>query len=286
METAWRLVLEGTTVGAMYALLALGLGLVFGVLNFVNLAHGEIVSVAVYVTVISFTPLDSYVLSGLVGFTVATVFGMVMYGGGLRLVARRSHFVQIVVTFAIVLLLQNAYLLTFGAESRSSQLGQTAVVELFGARILRARLIAGLVGVLLIVVVAALVQRTNFGRSMRAMASNPAGAEVTGVNPRRTGLWAFLVGSALAAAAGVLIAPFTPTEPHYGLDLTMRAFLIVIIASAGNTGGILATAIGVGIIEAVGVSYLPQSIATSVVYLAIIPVLLFRPRGLFARRTA
>ncbi|MQA24142.1 MAG: hypothetical protein GEU94_01435 [Micromonosporaceae bacterium] len=286
METVWRLVLEGTAVGTVYALLALGLGLVFGVLNFVNLAHGEVVAVAVYVTVTAFAVFDSYLLSGLVGFGVATAFGMAMYGGGLRFIARRSHFLQIVVTFAIVLVLQNAYLLVFGPEAQSSQLGQTAVVEVFGTRILRARLIAGLVGVALVVAVAVLVARTTFGRSLRAMAANPFGAEVTGVDSRRTAARAFVVGAALAAAAGVLIAPFTPTEPHHGLDLTVRAFLIVIIASPGSTGGILATAVAVGVFETVGVSYLPQSIATSVIYLAIIPVLLFRPRGLFAGRTA
>lgn len=283
MDTVWRLVLEGTTVGAVYALVALGLGLVFGVLNFVNLVHGEIVVVALYVTVIAFATLDSYLLAGIVAFAVATGFGMAMYGGGLRFVARRSHFLQIVFTFALVLVLQNAYLLVFGAEARSSQLDQTAVIELFGARILRARLVAGLVGVALVIAVAALVARTTFGRGLRAIAANPFGADVTGVNSRRTGALAFLVGAALAAVAGVLIAPFTPTEPHAGLELTLRAFLIVIIASAGSTAGILATACAVGVVEAVGVSYLPQSIATSVVYLAIIPVLLFRPRGLFAK---
>ena len=286
MDTIWRLTLEGTSVGAVYALLALGLGLVFGVLNFVNLVHGEIVVVAVYVTVVAFAAFDSYLLAGAVAFCAATAFGMAMYGGGLRFVARRSHFLQIVFTFALVLVLQNAYLLVFGAEARSSQLDRTAVVELFGARILQARLIAGLIGIALVIAVAILVARTNFGRSLRAMAANPFGADVTGINSRRTGALAFLVAAALAAAGGVLIAPFTPAEAHFGLELTMRAFLIVIIASAGSTGGILATACAVGVIEAIGVSYLPQSIATSVVYLAIIPVLLFRPRGLFARRAA
>lgn len=280
--------LEGLTTGSIYALVALGLGLIFGVMNVVNLAHAEVTIVALYLTIVVYEAgVESLVLAASIGFLGATAFGVAMYFGAMRYVMKsENHFRQIVFTFAIVLFLQNGYLLVFGPEPKLNQLGMSQTVDLLGVPFLVSRLLAGVVGVVLVLLISVLVFRTNFGRSMRAVAADPFGAEVTGVSASRTGAKTFALSVALAAAAGVLIAPFTTATSTLGLELTIRAFLVVIIAGAGSPVGILLTGLGLGIVESFGVTFMPSAIATTLVYVAIIPILLFRPRGLFTRATA
>lgn len=276
-----HLLLDGLTTGAIYALVAAGLGLVFGVLGFVNLAHGEVVAVSVFATIVSYqTIASSFVVAACVGIAAGALFGIVLYHLALRFAVARSHFVHIVFTLAIVLFMQSLYLVVLGPEDRTDQLGMTSVVDIGGNRIAQSRIIAGIAGIVVLLALAFVIKRSAFGRSVRAVAANRFGAVVAGISLNGTAWRTFLLGAVLAATAGALSAPFTPATAHLGLDLTLRAFVIVILAGAGTIGWILVAGMAIGLVESAGLTYLPQAIAPTLVYLVIIPVLLFLPKGL------
>ncbi|SEE26615.1 amino acid/amide ABC transporter membrane protein 1, HAAT family [Rhizobiales bacterium GAS188] len=277
---------EGILLGGMYALFALGLSLVFGIMRLVNLAHGDLIVLA------AFLVLATIMATGvpLAVATVLTILAMFVLGYVLqRAVLERvlgdDIMPPLLVTFGLSIVLQNGLLFIFGADSRRLQAGAFEASSLALGQGLSVGL-APLTGLIAAIIVIALLQmlfyRTSLGRAFRATADNPQIAELMGINPRN--IYAVAVGISLAvsAIAAVSLGIRANFDPSVGPARLLYAFEAVIIGGLGSLWGTLAGGIVLGLAQTIGARLNPewQILAGHVAFLAVLTI---RPHGLFPR---
>ena len=287
------------TIGTLYALMALGLSLIFGVLKLVNFAHGESMMVGGYLyyflatsfLVTSFgIPLYlAFILTipflYLFGIIIEKIFLRSAYG---RNMARYDEYV-ILVTFTLGIFLQNLALPIFGPYNRQAPAlfkGRVIVGDLVivGDRITAAGIAFIIIGVLLF-----FLYRTYLGKGLRAVAQNPAAASIIGINVSRMRGLAFGVGISLSGISGALLGPIFIVNPGMGIPFAVKAFVIVVLGGMGSIKGSIIGAYLLAIVESFGSVYLPdptRALAYKDAYglLLLILVLLVRPQGLFGEK--
>jgi branched-chain amino acid transport system permease protein len=276
--------LEGVLLGGVYALFAVGLSLIFGIMRLVNLAHGDIIVLAAYLILTAMA-------AGGVSLGVATLLTIVaMFGAGFalqRLVLERvlgdDILPPLLVTFGLSIVLQNGLLLTFGADSRRLQAGAfeaTSINLAPGLTVGLAPLIALITAVVVVALLQLLFYRTSLGRAFRATADNPEIAQLMGIDQRN--IYAFAVGLSLAvsAIAAVTFGIRSNFDPSIGPARLLYAFEAVIIGGLGSLWGTLAGGIVLGLAQTIGGRIDPEWQILSG-HLAFLIVLIFRPRGLF-----
>ncbi|MGO4712674.1 branched-chain amino acid ABC transporter permease [Bradyrhizobium sp. 2TAF24] len=280
-------VIEGVLLGGVYALFALGLSLIFGIMRLVNLAHGDLVLLAAYL-VLSLTTAFGLPLAAA---TLVAVAAMFVLGFALqRLVLQRvlgdDILPPLLVTFGLSIVIQNGLLLGYGADSRRLQAGafDAASVTLTpGLSVGLAPLIALVIAIAAVVLLQLVFYRTSLGRAFRATADNPAIAQLMGVNERS--VYAIAVGLSLAVSviAAIVFGIRANFDPSIGPARLLYAFEAVIIGGLGSLWGTLAGGIVLGLAQSVGARLNPewQILAGHLAFLA---VLMVRPRGLFPAR--
>ncbi len=255
---AWQSLASGLAQGLLYALLASGFALMFGVGRTFNLAHGELVVLGSYV---------AYWLGQWLGLDPLLSLPVAMLvGGGMGLVLRRAatrlgepfELNALVLTFGTSLLLQSLMLNLWTANYRvvvwpPQGLGLPGSVELAGARLSLGRLAAAGAGLAGWGGLTWLLTRTTFGRALRAASQDRAGAALVGISLERMDAWAFGLGAAAAAAAGPLFALLHVFSPTAGLNVTVVALTVAVLSGVGRMGGLLAAALFVGLAEALTV---------------------------------
>jgi branched-chain amino acid transport system permease protein len=276
--------LEGVLLGGVYALFAVGLSLIFGIMRLVNLAHGDIIVLAAYLILTAMAVAG--VSLGLA--TVLTILVMFVAGFALqRLVLERvlgdDILPPLLVTFGLSIVLQNALLLVFGADSRRLQAGAfeaTSINLAPGLSVGLAPLIALVTAVVVVTLLQLLFYRTSLGRAFRATADNPEIAQLMGIDQRN--IYAFAVGLSLAvsAIAAVTFGIRSNFDPSIGPARLLYAFEAVIIGGLGSLWGTLAGGIVLGLAQTIGGRIDPEWQILSG-HLAFLIVLIFRPRGLF-----
>jgi branched-chain amino acid transport system permease protein len=276
--------LEGVLLGGVYALFAVGLSLIFGIMRLVNLAHGDIIVLAAYLILTAMTVAG--VSLGLA--TVLTVIAMFAAGFALQwLVLERvlgdDILPPLLVTFGLSIVLQNGLLLVFGADSRRLQAGafESASIPLApGLSIGLAPLIALITAIIVVALLQLLFYRTSLGRAFRATADSPEIAQLMGIDQRN--IYAFAVGLSLAvsAIAAVTFGIRANFDPSIGPARLLYAFEAVIIGGLGSLWGTLAGGIVLGLAQTIGGRIDPEWQILSG-HLAFLIVLIFRPRGLF-----
>jgi len=287
------LTVNGLVVGLIYALMAAGLTLVFSVLKVVNFGHGSFYMLGGYAAYYAIGLLG---VPPLVGVFIAMValflFGVAiewlvlqpMYTGK---VERKDEY-AIIVTFGLTILLTNLALVVFGPFSKSPPafLQGTFIA---GPLILPYdRLIAAAVAVVLLVALAWFLARTSLGQALDAVSQSRESAAVIGINPKRMYTVAFGLGSALAGGAGALIAPIFALSPNMGELPGVQAFIIIVLGGMGSVSGSIIGGILLGVVQGLGVGFLPdpnRALAYTQAFgaLLLIFVLLVRPTGLFGR---
>jgi branched-chain amino acid transport system permease protein len=279
--------LEGVLLGGVYALFAVGLSLIFGIMRLVNLAHGDFIVLAAYLI------LTAMAAAG-VSLPVATLLTIVvMFAAGFalqRLVLERvlgdDILPPLLVTFGLSIVIQNGLLLVYGADSRRLQAGafDSASINLApGLSVGLAPLIALLTAVVVVVLLQVLFYRTGMGRAIRATADNPQIAQLMGIDQRN--IYAFAVGLSLAVStiAAVTFGIRSNFDPSIGPARLLYAFEAVIIGGLGSLWGTLAGGIVLGLAQTIGGRIDPEwQILAG--HLAFLVVLIFRPRGLFPAR--
>lgn len=274
---------SGLLMGSAYALIAVGFTIAFGVMNFVNFAHGHVAMAAMFVSYVLNTKLglDPYI-AALVLFPSFFLVGMALHRIVIAPMLQASHAAQLLTTLGLLIVIENTANLFFGADLRSvrTSYADTSLV-VAGVALPWTRLIAAGGSLLTIGLVWAFLTRTRIGTELRAASDNRIGAIVVGISISRVFLFAFALSTAIAAFAGGMLVPSFLISPFTGYDFMLKAFIIAIIGGLGSLPGALVGGLLVGVIEAFGSFFLTASLSTAMVFGLLVLTLLVRPGGLF-----
>jgi neutral amino acid transport system permease protein len=278
--------INGLVAGNYYALGAVGLTLIFGVLRLVNFAHGEFLTLGAYLMLLfaSFD-LPLLVAAGL-GVAATAVFSLGLEIGVWRPVRRRGAGELQLLLFALGLafFLRNAIAFVATSEDRQTGADVTASVSIGELRIGRTELIVTVLGIAVIVLVAIALRSSSLGRQTRALADNIDLAETTGINTDRIVLVTWGVSGALAGLAGIFYAlPAGAANPNIGFSLILSIFAAVVVGGIGNAYGALAGGLLIGLVQEWATLVIEPSMKVAVGFAMLILVLLIRPQGLFGR---
>lgn len=279
-----QVVVSGVLVGALYAMVALGLALIFGVMRVINIAHGPLLMLGAYVTFFLYDRfgLNPYLTIPISMVTIFVLGGLLERGLVFRVVDA-PELSSLLLTFGISIALVNLAQLAFTSDLR-------AVEYLTGSYVLgpfafsKSRLIAfvfaaGVTGLAFLV-----LQRTRIGKAIRATSQSREVAMVCGIDVQRIHLITFGLASALAAAGGSLIAVIVAIQPEMGQVWTFKSFLVIVLGGAGNYPGALLGGMLLGLVEQLASLFLTTQLSEAVAYVLLVVVLLVRPSGLLGGR--
>jgi branched-chain amino acid transport system permease protein len=282
-----EVILGGVILGGLYALVAIGFNLQFGMARIVNLAYGEFLMGAAFAAFFMFTLFGINPILGLV-FSVPVTFGAnwLIYRLLMAPLVRRARTRDqlqgetILATFGLLFVLRGAATLAFSADNRFYDYLGTPI-QIFGFTFAANRVLAFVMACVFAGLALLVLNRTRFGTALRALAIDPVGAELVGIDVRGLSALAFASGGALVAAAGTLASTFLTFNPAIGIDFTMKALVVVIMGGIGNMAGSLIAGILLGVAEALCSYYVDSGLTLAVAYALFLIVLVVRPRGLF-----
>jgi branched-chain amino acid transport system permease protein len=281
-----NVVIGGVLTGCVYALMALGLSVVFGVIRIVNFAHGEMMAAAMVAAVLIHATwgLDPILAAPLIAGGLFVV-GYLLQRHLLESVIGRPEHEQFILLLAVAILLSNGLLLLFGPEARGVLTGYAFDSYALGPIVIdKTKALAAAAAVMIAVGLLLFFRLSPTGKAIRACADNLTGAEVVGLNVRRLYAVTFGLGAACVGAAGALLSIVIEVTPMLGPELTLLAFVIVIIGGLGSMEGALLGGILIGVSEAVAGLVFPPSMKSLFSFGLLILVLALRPQGLFGRR--
>ncbi len=280
-------VLNGLTMGAVYTLIALGLTLIYGVLHIINFAHGASLMMALFAVygLNQVFGLDPYLSMGIV------VPGMFVFGYALQrfVIERASHDRDeniLLVTLGVSIVMENLALLLFHSDTRSIDTDYTlSTVTILGCVLARAKVISFLGAMVVSAFLLVLIQTTDLGRAIRAVAKEKQGARLMGINVEHVYAMSFGIGMASLGAAAAFLLPSFYVNPTVGNGFVLVAFTIVVLGGMGSFLGAWVGGLLLGVVESVGGLFLGDSLGQVGIFLIFIVVLLFRPQGLFGAKT-
>ncbi|HTJ97601.1 MAG TPA: branched-chain amino acid ABC transporter permease [Rhodocyclaceae bacterium] len=304
METFVQQLINGLTLGSIYALVALGYTMVYGILGLINFAHGEVVMIGALVALAAFKLLAATmlppVLIALIGFGIAAMVCMAL-GWSIERIAYRPlrnapRLAPLITAIGVSLVLQQLAMLFWGRSYHAvPALLPSEAHEILGARINEVQIIIMLAAGMAMTGLIFLVQRSKLGRAMRATAENPQVAALMGVDANKIVALTFVIGSALAALAGVLVsANYGIAHYQMGFLLGLKAFTAAVLGGIGNIGGAVLGGVLLGIIEALGAGYIGDltggvfgsNYQDVFAFFVLIGVLVFRPSGLMGEKVS
>ena len=278
---------SGLLIGGVYALVAVGLTLIFGVMKIINFAHGEFLMLGMYFSFFLSTLLgiDPYVAI-LLAVPLFIALGWAIHVFLIRPVLGAPDMIQILLTVGISLVLQNLALFFFSPDFQSLKLDYgIKTFQLWGVHVSLVRLLAFAVALSVIGGLYLLLQKTDMGKALRACAEEREGALAVGINVEKMYKIAFGLGITCVAIAGIVMTPFFYISPNVGIPFTLVAFVVVVLGGLGNIPGALVGGLIVGVVESLGEIMLPaaslKSLATFTIFILI---LLLRPQGLFGQK--
>lgn len=291
--------ISGLLIGGVYGLVALGLTMIFGVLEIINFAHGALMTIGLYVTFILF---DSFGIDPYLGLliTVPLLFliGIVVYVVIIHPARDAPHHNQLLLTLGLTLIIENGLLLAFTATPRSIRLPYARgeinfglftaefPLRIWGTTIQLPQLVAFIGSLILTAILCYLIQRTDLGRAIRATAQDRDGAALVGINTDWINAVTFGIGTACVGAAAALVLPFFRVEPTAGNIFNITAFVIVVLGGMGNALGALLGGLIIGLTQELSLIFFPGSSKLIGVFVIFILVLLFKPQGLLGGKSA
>jgi branched-chain amino acid transport system permease protein len=284
---AIEVILSGVILGGLYALVAIGFNLQFGMARIVNLAYGEFLMGAAFAafwmfTLASINPILGMLLSVPVTFGANWLVYRVLMTPLVRRARTREQLEgdTILATFGLLFVLRGAATLAFSADNRFyNYLGDP--LNIFGFTFAANRVLAFALACVFAIVIFIVLNRTRFGTALRALAIDPVGAELVGIDVRSLSGIAFAGGGALVAAAGTLVSTFLTFNPAIGIEFTMKALVVVIMGGVGNMAGSFIAGLLLGVAESLCSYYVDSGLTLAVAYALFLIVLVVRPRGLF-----
>jgi len=288
MEIFFQQVANGLVNAGLYALIAVGLTMIFGILDIVNFAHGEFYMVGAYF---------AYVFSVLLGLPFTVAFILSIVGGAIlglvseRLVFRpirgKAHSNSVIASMGLSIVLANVALMVFTATPQRIPAPITDVSLAFvGVNFSLLRTVVLGIAVALIIALTLYVEKTWMGMAMRSVAQDLTVARLMGIDINRVSMVTFGVGSALAATAGALVGPLLVVEPHMGSVAGLKAFAVVIMGGMGSIPGAIFAALILGIAESLAAGFVATGFKDLVAFTLMILILVVKPSGLWARARA
>jgi branched-chain amino acid transport system permease protein len=280
-----QLTLNGITLGLLYALIAVGLSLIFGVMEIINFAHGEFLMLGAFAMAFALPVVGLLYWPALaVSIVAIALFGLVVYELLLSRLKPDEFERSILVTLGLSIIVMHLVQYFFTANPRlvDTQFGFEGV-EIGAIRITWTRVIAAAVAAAAFAGLYVVLRHTQFGRAMRAIAQNREAALMIGIRPRTVARNAVVLAAGLCGLAGAAIAPIQLVTPYMGQFLIFKAFALVIIGGLGNIPGAVAAAVGLGLIESWIGGFFTVAWQEAAVFIIMIGVLFVRPDGLFKR---
>ena len=278
-------ILDGLMLGGVYAVISIGLTLVFGVVSIVNFAQAEFLMLGMYVAyfVWRYLGLDP-ILGSLISFVVVFVLGFFVQQFLIRRVLKAPEVAQIFLTVGILICLENLALIFFGSEYRSVQTPyQNEALEFFGLIISMPYLIAFIASGIAGGFIWWVLTKTWWGRAVRATAQNPMAAKLMGINTDQVYRIAFGLGVGLTAFGGAIILPYLTVSPSVGGQFGVLMFTVVVLGGLGNVLGAVVGGIAVGVIQSLSGLFLPIQLQNIALFIIFIATLAFRPEGLLRK---
>jgi len=278
----------GALTGLVYGLMALGLSVIFGVVRVVNFAHGEMMTIAMYIAIVLFAAfkLDPFLMMLPIA-AVLFAFGYLLQMGVINPFISRPEHSQFILLVAVALIIVNVLLIMFGPDARSVQTGYSFDSFAVGALIVDAtKVYAGTAAVVAAAALFAFFRFTRLGQAIRACADNYAGALVVGLDVHRLYALTFGIGAACVGAAGAMLVVLMDVTPASGPAYTLLAFVIVITGGLGSMPGALIGGVLIGLTEALAGLLFTPSAKSMFAFAILVIVLLFRPQGIVGKRAA
>jgi branched-chain amino acid transport system permease protein len=277
--------INGIVTGMILALVASGLTLIFGIMDVVNFAHGELFMLGAYVGVVVLTATGDFWIALLAASLLIALFGAAIYLVTLRPLLGRDPLTTILATFGVSLVLQNYALWQFGPVARKIAEPFTGHFSLFYLEYPWYRLVIALLSAAIIGALWLFLKFSTFGVWIRATMQDRVMAQAMGIPVPWVLTMVFAIGAAMAAASGVLFGPLVGVNPTMGLDWILKAFIVVVVGGMGNLAGSIAASIFISLLEAYASLWVSPAQAIIVSFIVLILTLLFRPTGLLASST-
>lgn len=282
--------INGLSLGSVYAIIALGYTMVYGIAKMLNFAHGDVIMIGAYVALMSMTQAGMPPAAAVVVAVVAcTLLGMLIERVAYKPLRNASSSLAVLITaIGVSYLLQNIALLVFGANAQTfSSVIKWSGISLAGGKLnISGETIVTIAACLIIMVVLVLfVQKSKPGQAMRAVSEDKGAAQLMGINVNGTIALTFAIGSALAAIAGVLLCSAYPSlTPYTGAMPGIKAFVAAVFGGIGSIPGAFIGGLLLGVIEIMGRAYTMSQLADAIVFAVLIVVLLVKPTGLLGKK--
>jgi len=278
----FELLISGILLGGVYALIACGLNLIFGVMRVINFAHGDMLAIGALTTVSLVIGFDiPYVMALFLVPIMTACIGLLMQRLVIQKIIEGPMIMSLLATFAISMILVNVGLLIWGGGFRSLSTVLSGSVPLLGLDIPLARLVSFCIAMGATLIIWWFLQSTRFGKAIRAASQAAELAIVSGISIAKVRYVTFALGAGMAGLAGVLMAPMFAVDAQLGVRFGIKAFAVIIIGGMGSYPGAMLGALLIGVLE-VYVGYLyGQVLGTAIVFLVMLMVLVIRPKGLF-----
>ena len=282
-----KILISGISLGSVYAIIALGYTMVYGIAKMLNFAHGDVIMVGGYISfcVVQYLGLPAW-LSVILAMAVCTVLGIVIEGLAYKPLRAAPSLAVLITAIGVSYFLQNAALLIWGASPKVYKPLVEGQWELLGGelKISWVTILTVVVCIIIAVGLTLFTSKSKMGKAMRACSEDKGAAQLMGINVNKTISLTFAIGSALAAVAGVLLCSYSPSlMPTTGSMPGIKAFTAAVFGGIGSIPGAFLGGILLGIIEALAKAYISTQLSNTILFAVLIVVLLVRPAGLLGK---
>lgn len=287
MQVFMQQLINGLSLGSIYALLALGYTMIYGIIKIIHFAHGDVYMLGAFFGyyTINFWHFN-FIMALLSSMIFCAIIGMLIEFIAYRPLRGSSRITVLITAIGVSYFLENGMSVLFSGDTRDfPQVIKQVNYEWFGIRITNIQLLIFATTIILMIILQLIVKKTKMGRAMRAAAADPVAAELMGININGTISFVFAIGSAMAGAAGVLIGLYyNSIEPTMGLTPGIKAFVAAVVGGVGSIPGAAVGAVIIGCLESLMQAIGFSAFKDAAVYVVLIIVLLFLPAGLFGNK--